>query len=764
MPHAALTLQPGVDLIKTPALNEAAISSSNLIRFLPDKPGAAYPQRLGGWIKFLPTPFNTTVRALKAWEDLNGKTWLGIACTGAVYAWTASTVYPIDVTPRSATTNNVVNMSATSGSATITVNDADSNTNAYTYAYFPVPVSIGGTIISGVYPINTTPSATQYTIIDNTTATYTTAQGATIPVASPVVITVAAAPPSGTVVKFTTTGALPTGITAGTTYFVRNVSSTTFSISLTPTGALINTTVAGSGVHTANFSGQVPYFTTTNNSPVVSVLLPNHGYAPNGSFSVNVPTTVGGITLSGSYTVLPTPYDANNFAFIAANTATSTDSVFENSGNANIVYYYSALPPYPATAYGANAYGANAYGGTASGAVSGTNVTASDWFLDSWGETLIMCPVGGPIFAYTPGYYLTNGTYIQNAPLVNQGVFVAMPQQQLVAWGSSFTSISDPLLLRWSDVSNYNSWIAQSINQAGSFRIPTGSRIVSCMQGPQQGIIWTDLDAWAMQYVGPPLVYGFNKIGSNCGLIAPKAATQLSNMTYWMSQKQFFMLSANGVQPIPCPVWDVVFQNLNTTYVNNIRAAANTSFNEIWWFYPSVNSTSGENDSYVKFNTVLQTWDYGTLGRTAWIDQSVLGQPIAAGSDNILYQHEMGNSAAGLPMNSNFTTGYFSMMEGDQLVFVDQVWPDMKWNTYSGSAQPATVYFTINSVNYPGDTPISYGPYPITQQTEYLSVRIRGRLFSFTIGSTDNQGVVVGGEQFWRLGKIRYRLAPDGKY
>jgi hypothetical protein len=284
------------------------------------------------------------------------------------------------------------------------------------------------------------------------------------------------------------------------------------------------------------------------------------------------------------------------------------------------------------------------------------------------------------------------------------------------------------------------------------------------MQGPQQGLIWTDLDLWAMQYVGPPLVYGFNKIGSNCGLIAPKAATQLSNMTYWMSQKQFFMLSANGAQSIPCPVWDVVFENLNTTYVNNIRAAANTSFNEIWWFYPSVNSTSGENDSYVKFNTVLQTWDYGLLGRTAWIDQSVLGQPIAAGPDNILYQHETGNSAAGGTMNSYFTTGYFSMMEGDQQVFVDQVWPDMKWNTYSGSAQPATVYLTINSVNYPGDTPISYGPYPITQQTEYLSVRVRGRLFSFTIGSTDDQGVIVGGEQFWRLGKIRYRLAPDGKY
>jgi hypothetical protein len=283
------------------------------------------------------------------------------------------------------------------------------------------------------------------------------------------------------------------------------------------------------------------------------------------------------------------------------------------------------------------------------------------------------------------------------------------------------------------------------------------------MQAPQQALIWTDLDVWAMQYVGAPLVYGFNKIGSNCGLIAPKAAAQLSNMTYWMSQKQFFMLSANGVQMIPCPVWDVVFQNLNTTYVNNIRAAANTSFNEIWWFYPSSASTNGENDSYVKYNTLLQVWDYGSLSRTAWIDQSVLGQPIAAGADRYLYQHEVGNSANGQPMDSNMTTGYFAMAEGDQQVFVDQIWPDMKWGTYNGTNN-ATVYLTINSVNYPGDTPITYGPYPMTQSTEYLSVRVRGRLFSFTIGSMDASGNLVGGEIFWRLGKIRYRLAPDGKY
>ena len=760
MPHAALTMVPGVDLVKTPALNEAAISSSNLIRYLPDRPGVAFPQRLGGWVQYYNSPINYTVRALKGWEDLSSNNWLGIGTTGGVYALNNNTLY--DISPKTATTNHTPNIATTSGSTTFTINDTGSSTNVFSYVYFNTPVSVGGTTLTGVYPINTVASTDQYTILSSPAATYTNVETATITNASPAVITVASAPVTGTVVTFSTTGTLPTGITAGTQYFVRNINSTTFNISATPAGSLINTSSAGSGTHTATFPGQVPYFTTANASPTISVLFPNHGQSVGSTFSVTVPTTLGGLTLSGLYTV-STVTDANNFTFTAGTLASSIASSFENSGNVNLVYYYSAPPAYGPTGYSAGAYSSGAYSGASSSSVAGTNYASSNWFLDNFGQDLVACPPGGPLFIWIPQYNISNLFYIQNAPVVNQGFFVAMPQQQLVAWGSSFSGVSDPLLLRWSDVSNYNVWIAQSVNQAGSFRIPTGSRIVSCMQAPQQALIWTDLDVWAMQYVGAPLVYGFNKIGSNCGLIAPKAAAQLSNMTYWMSQKQFFMLSANGVQMIPCPVWDVVFQNLNTTYVNNIRAAANTSFNEIWWFYPSSASTNGENDSYVKYNTLLQVWDYGSLSRTAWIDQSVLGQPIAAGADRYLYQHEVGNSANGQPMDSNMTTGYFAMAEGDQQVFVDQIWPDMKWGTYNGTNN-ATVYLTINSVNYPGDTPITYGPYPMTQSTEYLSVRVRGRLFSFTIGSMDANGNLVGGEIFWRLGKIRYRLAPDGKY
>lgn len=75
----------------------------------------------------------------------------------------------------------------------------------------------------------------------------------TITIASPGVISwTAHGLAVDTPVKFTTTGALPTGLTAGTTYYVKTVlSADTFTVSATPGGSVINTSSTQSGVHTA---------------------------------------------------------------------------------------------------------------------------------------------------------------------------------------------------------------------------------------------------------------------------------------------------------------------------------------------------------------------------------------------------------------------------------------------------------------------------------------------------------------------------------
>lgn len=77
----------------------------------------------------------------------------------------------------------------------------------------------------------------------------------TMTIASPCVVTwTAHGQEADDTIKFTTTGALPTGLIAGTTYYKKTITTNTFQVSATPGGASINTSGSQSGVQTGIFS------------------------------------------------------------------------------------------------------------------------------------------------------------------------------------------------------------------------------------------------------------------------------------------------------------------------------------------------------------------------------------------------------------------------------------------------------------------------------------------------------------------------------
>ena len=504
-------------------------------------------------------------------------------------------------------------------------------------------------------------------------------------------------------------------------------------------------------------SGILPIFVSASGSPAVTITLPNNGYlAITGLFYPFIAaTSVAGQTISGSYQIA-TVVDSTNFTINLTAQATATATVTMSSGQKQLVYYVTNGAPATGTGYGSGGYGSGGYGGggTQPSAATGTAITATDWTLDNWGEILLACPKDGPVYTWSPDSGFTNAQVISQAPFFNGGIFVSMPQQILVCWKScQSTGVQNNLLVRWSDDGDFTQWTPSNATSAGSFVLPTGSVIMGGIQAQAQGVIWTDIEAWLMTYVGGDAIFNFNRVGTGCGLIGPHAGRSLNGVVYWCGVKNLFQMTQSGVQPIPCPVWDYIFQNINTTYQTKVVCATNASFNEVAWFFPSTNST-GENDSYVKYNIIENAWDYGAMGRTSWIDVSVLGQPVSADSLGQVWQHESGYTQAGSAATS-FTTGWWALTEGNDLAFVDFVIPDFKWGTFSG-AQTTTVEVTFSAVDYPGDTPRTYGPYTVSSSTEYIAVRLRGRLMSAQIQTGDTIG-------FWRLGRIRFRFALSGR-
>lgn len=517
-------------------------------------------------------------------------------------------------------------------------------------------------------------------------------------------------------------------------------------------------TAASNATSTVSDGGAVPSFASTSGSSQISVTLDNHGYSVGDTFPILVPTIVGGLTLSGFYTVSAVA-DANDFTIVGANNASSSQTVSMNGGDVQIVCWYIPAPILLATGFGINGFGDGEFGtGTSIPApADAQEISATDYTLDNWGADLIACPDNGPIFYWQPDSGIPIAQIIWEAPSINTGVFVSMPSQIMVAYGISTLGVQDPLLLGWCNAGDFTDWVASVTNLAGTYRIPRGSAIIGGMQGPLFGLIWTDIDLWAMSFIGYPDVFGFSELATGCGLIAKFGATILGTTIYWMSQKQFFSLpSGGGATPLPCPVWDVIFQQLDTNNLSKIRAATNSQFGEVIWFFP-VAGGNGQNSMYVKYTPMFNAWDYGEMDRSAWIDQSVYGAPIAADSNlNYIYQHETSPDADGSPINASFSTGFFALSDGAEMMFVDQCYPDFVFSTYGGNST-ASIQIAFSYANYAQSTVYSTMPYTCTSDgLSFLNPRFRGRLASISVSSQD-----MG--SFWRLGGIRIRSAADGR-
>lgn len=679
MPMTTLRLRPGVNVEFTPSQNEAGYSTSNLIRF---RNGLA--EKLGGWTAYYPSAVGGVPKCLNAWQDLNDNKYLGIGSTTLL--GTISNSALTNLTPQTLTSDFAPKFSTTNGSATVTVDDLNiANVTTFDSIQIKTPVSVGGLILSGVYPIQLVSGTTTYEIAASSLATSTVSNG-----------------------------------------------------------------------------GAVPSFSVTSGSATVSVTLNNHGLSAGGEVAFEISTTVGGITIFGTYTVT-TISSANVFTITANTTASSTTSGSMNGGDCEIIYYIAIGPVATAAGYGLGTYGSGGYGtGVATSAQTGTPITATDWTLDNWGQTLLACPDGGGIYAWTPNTGYQNAQLVYGAPIYNTGAFVSMQTQMLICYGSTSSKDigvdQDPLLVSWSAQGDYSDFTVSTTSQSGSRRLPQGSKIVGGMSVPQQELLWTDLDLWSMNYLGSLTagVWGFSKIGSNCGLIGKHAVTRQGSQIYWMSASNFWVTGSGQPQVIPCTVWDQVFQDLNTTYQHKCWAWSNTPFTEIWWFYPRSSTNATEPDAYVKFNVKEGCWDYGPLARSAGIDQSLLGMPIAGTPTGLIYEHETSNDADGQPINPYFVTGLYELSETQDISFLDWVLPDMKFETADGSSSSASIQITFTSYYYTGGDPETHGPYTFTSTTKYLNPRIRGRLISIRIESND-----VG--SWWRVGAIRLRIARDGR-
>jgi hypothetical protein len=472
--------------------------------------------------------------------------------------------------------------------------------------------------------------------------------------------------------------------------------------------------------------------------------------------------TVAQITVDGQYT--PTLIVANG-----------SDT---GNGGGSVVCKYQIVTGLDTTVAGTG-WGAGTYSRGTWG--SGASLTAVGdilriWTHDNFGEDLIINVRDGGIYYWdksTSSAPFARAVALSDlagadatTPTVAKQVLISDRDRHVIVFGCDAQNnigVQDPLLIRFSDQENPLVWTAQPTNTAGDLRIGTGSEIITAVETRQQILVFTDRSLHAMQYLGPPFTFGISLISENITVASPLSAIAVDDSVYWMGEEEFYVYTGQ-VQKLPCSVRSYVFGDFNTSQSEKVTAAVNSSFSEIWWFYPSAGSET--NDKYVVFNYQEQAWYYGTIARSAWIDRGISQFPISAGLDGYLYYHEFGqddgsvNPPAAIP--SFIESSQMSIGAGDNFVFLSRLIPDV---TFDGSSSPTpSVSMTLETRQFPGtaytgtksNTVQRSATVPVEQFTDQVFVRLRGRSFAFKIDSSD-----TGVE--WRLGTPRVDLRPDGR-
>jgi hypothetical protein len=695
MPLQKLQFRPGIVREITSYTNEGGWHDGDRIRFR-----YGFPESLLGWEKYSDTAFLGTCRALLPWVTLSEDRYVGIGTHLKYYIAEGALYY--DITPlRQTTAAGDVTFSAAANTLAANVAAVDETITLTSSTGFPE---------AGLIKINS--EQIRYAQVSGNVL-----EGLTRGVNG----TTAAAHSSTDAVTCATLTVSDTGHDALAGDFV------TFSDAVS-LGDQITAAVLDQEYEIQTIIDTSTYLVEARAEAALSSITTTSGIEGTPVFATTSDSGNGGSSVVGAYQI-----------------NTGLDTTLTGTG------------------WGAGTWGRGTWSSAASSLTTGDSLRI--WSHDNFGEDLLINVRDGGIYYWdrsgggltSRAVALSDLSGASTAPTVAKKVIVSNVDRHVLAFGCDSEvnpGVQDPLLIRFSNQESVTNWKSEATNTAGDLRLGAGSEIITAAETRQQILVFTDRALYAMQYLGPPFTFGINLISENITIQGPLTAIAVDDAVFWMGDGRFYVYQGS-VQELPCAVRSYVFNDFNTTQAEKTTAALNSENYELWWFYPS--SSSQENDRYVVYNYMEKAWYYGTLARTAWVDRGILSNPLAASTDHYLYNHELGfndgSTEPASPLNSFISSSPMDMGDGQQFTLIRRMIPDVSFRN-SASDTP-TVSVTTRVRNFPNSSFLKTVQSSVTNTTEQVNLRLRGRQFSLKV---DCDATDVA----WRLGSFRYGMQPDG--
>jgi len=420
------------------------------------------------------------------------------------------------------------------------------------------------------------------------------------------------------------------------------------------------------------------------------------------------------------------------------------------------------------------------------------------WSLSNFGQVLVATIANGKTFTWNAGdaarlsVRASTGTtdfVTTGNPTATRTTLISPTTRHLIHFGTETTigstATQDDMFIRFSEQENINSYTITAVNTAGSQRLQDGTKIMGALVAKENILVWTDNALYTMKFVGAPFTFGFEQVGTNCGLIGKNAAIEIDGVAYWMGSNGFFSFDGT-VNTLPCSVEDYVYDDVDTTKGQQVNAGINNLFTEVTWWYPT--SGSDFNNRYVVYNygqtnqqVPMGNWYTGVNSnsiRTTWIDTLVYPKPYATAfndsntgtfpaiigetglGQSVLFEHETGTDQVNPDGSTTILTSFVESFDfalqtdqgiGEYFLSMGRFLPNFK--NLIGNA-----VINVSVTPYPAqaNTDSSFSPFTIDSATTFVSTRARGRYAAIKIENT-------GTGQSWRFGTFQADLKPDGR-
>ena len=718
---ALITLDflPGIDKQDTTKGAERRFIDSNNVRFR-----YGLPEKVGGWSSLLPDKIVGVVRAQHPFTDLDGNRYVALGTDKFLLLYFEGQLF--DITPiRSSLTSSTMATTNTSTTVTITTSSAHGASTGDIVQLDAVTLPSGTGLSASnfedkKFEITSVPSTTTFTITSSAAATASISTGGSM-----------------TCKMYEVVG--PQEQTYGYGWGVGNWGGTVDSATTTTVNEALDATETTITLTSATA------FPTAGTIQVDSELITYTGKSSN---------DLTGCTRGALGTTAAT-HD---------NGATATDASDFNGW------------------------------GVARGA-SLVTLEPGLWSLDNFGEVLVATIANSKTFTWNGGASdatsnrastTTSGFATGNNPTSTRVSLISPTTRHLIHFGTETTigtaTTQDDMFIRFSDEEDINTYAPSAINAAGTQRLQDGTKIVGALKAKETILIWTDTALYTMKFIGAPFTFGFEQVGTNCGLIGKNAAVEIDGVAYWMSSSGFFLFDGT-VKSLPCSVEDFVYDDIDLTKGQQITAGVNNLFTEIIWWYPA--SGQSFNNRLVAYNYLeslgaqvpVGIWYTSTEGRTSWMDSSIYPKPYATsfvssetGTFPVIqgdtglgattyFEHETGVNQVNIDGSSTAISSFVQSYdfdlegqgtEGEQFLAVRRFIPDFK--TLQGTAK---VTLAVKRFPSQADSTTGLSPFSITSSTTKKDTRARGRYVNIKIENDDV-------DQNWRFGTFSLDVQADG--